>query len=43
MKAADPNRPAGSNGAARYTGFQQQDRHYDERGNSLLLFLVTCI
>jgi hypothetical protein len=35
MKASDPNRPAGLNGAAGYTGFQQQDRHYDERGNYL--------
>jgi hypothetical protein len=35
MKASDPNRPAGLNSAAGYTGFQQQDRHYDERGNYL--------
>jgi len=35
MVASDPNRPAGLNGAAGYTGFQQQGRFYDERGNRL--------
>ena len=35
MIASDPNRPEGLNGAAGYTGFQQQGRYYDERGNRL--------
>ena len=35
MKASDPNRPGGLNAAAGYSGFQQQNRYYDERGNYL--------
>ena len=35
MKASDPNSPAGLNAAAGYSGFQQQNRFYDERGNYL--------
>jgi hypothetical protein len=35
MKASDPNRPAGLNSASSYSGFQKQNRYYDERGNRL--------
>jgi hypothetical protein len=35
MKASDPNQPAGLNAAAGYSGFQQQNRYYDEHGNYL--------